>query len=415
MNDVLAPENTVDERTAGSVGPAWPTTQEEWLARVAAVGPIAQADAPEADRLGRLTDGTQAALQEQGLFRLLLPRVLGGVELDLPTFFAIIEALGKYDGSAAWCVCQGNGCALLGSYLDREAADAIWLDNPKGILAWGPGKAEARAVDGGYSVTARCGFVSGSNHASWIGAHCMVVEEDGAPRLDEDGVQENRTCVFPATATKLSNDWDAIGLRGSGSDSYTVEDMFVPTEHTIVRAKMVATRTPRTSLHYLPLMSVYSIGFAAIALGLARTFHDEFMKLAMDKKPRNKTAALKDNAVVQTEVAVTDAKISSARAYLLGAAEEGWAEMQKSGRMTVEQRMRIRLAGTYAIHEAKEALDTLYDAAGTSAIFPSTPFERRFRDIHTVAQQIQGRKSHFQTVGEWMFGASVNPDNMSVI
>ena len=98
-----------------------------------------------------------------------------------------------------------------------------------------------------------------------------------------------------------------------------------------------------------------------------------------------------------------------------GAAEEGWTEMQKSGRMTVEQRMKIRLAGTYAIHEVKEALDTLYDASGTSAIFPSTPFERRFRDIHTVAQQIQGRKSHLQTVGEWMFGASVNPDNMSVI
>ena len=159
MNDMPTPETAADGA-------------EAWLARVAAAGPVIEAAAAEADRARRLTDAAMAALHEQRLFRLLLPRALGGEEISLPMFFAVIEAIAGYDASAAWCVCQGNGCAMLGAYLDPSVGKAIWADDPAGVLAWGPGKVEARAVEGGYEVTGRSAFVSGANHATWLAAHC---------------------------------------------------------------------------------------------------------------------------------------------------------------------------------------------------------------------------------------------------
>ncbi len=416
MNETPVPE------TAPAGGYDAPPGAEAWLARVAIAGPIVEAAAADSDRARRLTDAAMAALHEQRLFRLLLPRGLGGEEISLPVFFAVVEAVARHDASAAWCVCQGNGCAMLGAYLDKSVGEAIWAGDPAGVLAWGPGKAEARAVDGGYEVTARSVFVSGVNHATWLAAHCTVLENDGTPRLGAEGVAENRTCLFPAGATSLTENWDVIGLRGTGSDSFATDGLFVPDDHTIVRATMIEKAGiekagiekagKQSALYELPQMSVYAIGFAATALGIAGGFIDTFVELAQEKRPRLVTSPIKDNPVVQDEVARASARWSSARAFLVAETERGWHEAETAGRISVAQRMRIRLAATHAIHEAKAAVDTLFDTAGTSAVFASSPFERRLRDIHTVALQIQGRKTHFQTYGAWMLG---HPADMAVI
>jgi alkylation response protein AidB-like acyl-CoA dehydrogenase len=290
--------------------------------------------------------------------------------------------------------------------------ETIWANDPAGVLAWGPGKAEARAVDGGYRVTARSTFVSGSHHATWLAAHCTVLEEDGTPRLNADGVAENRTCLFPATATSLTENWDVIGLRGTGSDSFAIDEMFVPDDHTIVRATMIEKASKQAALYEFPQMSIYACGFAATALGIARGFIDAFLELAQEKRPRLVSSPIKDNPVVQDEVARAEARWSAARAFLVAETDRGWHEAETTGAISVDQRMRIRLAATHAIHEAKAAVDTLFDTAGTSAVFSSGPFERRLRDIHTVALQIQGRKTHYQTFGAWRLG---HPADMSVI
>lgn len=401
----------MNDAATAKLGAAAPDTAA-WLARVAIAGPAVEAAAPDADRVRWLTDGAMAALHEQRLFRLLLPRALGGEEVTLPVFFAVIEALAYYDGSAAWCVCQGNGCAMLGAYLAPKVGAAIWAEDAAGVLAWGPGKAEARAVEGGYHVTARSVFVSGCHHATWLAAHCTVLEPDGTPRLDADGVAENRTCLFPATATSLTENWDAIGLRGTGSDAFAIDGLFVPDDHTIVRATMIERASNRSALYEFPQMSIYASGFAATALGIARGFIDAFLDLAQEKRPRLVTSPIKDNPVVQDEVARAEARWSAARAFLVAEVDRGWREAETTGAISVAQRMRIRLAATHAIHESKAAVDTLFDTAGTSAVFASGPFERRLRDIHTVALQIQGRKTHFQTYGAWRLG---HPADMTVI
>lgn len=391
--------------------PAYPAGLDGWLDRVTTAGPVVEAEAPESDKIRRLTDTAMAAVHDQGLMRMLLPRAGGGAQVALPDFFAIIEAIARYDGSTAWCVCQGNGCTMLGAYLPPSVVETIWQD-PLAVLAWGPGKANSVAVDGGYEVSADISFVSGSRHATWLAAHTSEVKEaDGSVRTGVNGKPEIRSMIFPASEIDLIDNWDVLGLRGTGSNSFRIERKFVPDEFTIVRATMIENTPDVAPLYRFPQMGIYALGFAAVALGIARGFLDAFVTLAQEKKPRLVAHPLKDNPVVQDEFARCHARISGARAFLMAEIEKGWREALAES-LTVEQRMRIRLASTHATHEAKAAVDALYDTAGTSSVFASSPFERRFRDIHTVAQQIQGRKTHYQSVGSYLLG---HPPDMAVI
>ncbi len=386
---------------------------QEWVRRVDEIGPILDAEAADGEKIRELTGKAMAALHEKRLFRMLLAKKAGGEELPLPVFCRVIEAIAKYDGSAAWCVGQGSGCSMLGGYLDTEISGKIWGDNANGVLAWGPGKAEAKAVDGGYLVTAKTMFVSGSHHATWLATHCSPVHEpDGSVRMGKGDKPEIRTAFIPASETTLSDDWYVFGLRNTGSDGFQLKDHFVPTEHTIVRATMIEGTDDLSTLYNFSTMAIYAMGFASVALGLSAAVVEKFLEIAQNKKPRNAADVLKDNPVVQDEVARMRAKLRGARRYLFTEVEDAWQEALINGAPTLEQRLEIRLAATHAIHEAKAVVDTLFDTAGTSSIFMDGPFERRLRDIHAVALQIQGRKTHFRTVGEWLMG---HPPNMSVI
>jgi len=150
--------------------------------------------------------------------------------------------------------------------------------------------------------------------------------------------------------------------------------------------------------------NIYASGFAGVALGIARSALDAFVELARDKIPRGAKRTLRDNNVIQAQVSQSEARLSGARAFLLSSLDEIWQDVGGSGRLTTDHNTTIRLASTWAIHQAREVVDTAYHAAGATAIFDSNPFERRFRDIHTVIQQYQGRQAHFETVGQTLLG-----------
>ena len=381
------------------------------LAAVRRVGPVIDAAAEAADRERRLPPELLDALHEAALFRLLLPRQFGGAEVGPPTFFEAIEAVARHDASTAWCLCQANGCAMTAAYLEPEVADKIWGRDPRAVLAWGPGKGEA-VVDGdGYRLSGNWSFASGGRHATWLGAQSTVVEADGKPRRLADGTVAVRTLLFPANRTEFTDIWDVIGLRGTGSDAYAVTDLAVAHDHSVARDDPGERRCD-TPLYQFPAMSLYATGFSATALGIAQTMLAAFIELAAGKTPRLAHERLKDNAVIQSETAQAQARLGSARAFLLSELSEIWDDVSATNRLTAAQRMRIRLAATHGIHEAKSAANMIYELAGASAIFASGAYERRFRDIHTVAQQLQGRRSHFQTVGAYLLG---HPPDMSVI
>jgi alkylation response protein AidB-like acyl-CoA dehydrogenase len=248
-------------------------------ARVAAISDVIEANIDALERDRRMSPALLDALHAQRLFRMLLPKPYGGEEAAPLDFMAGIEALARYDGSLAWCVCQGNGCAMTAAYVAPEAAAEIWGQDPRAVVAWGPGKAEAIETEGGYTVSGSLMFASGGRHATWLGAHSAVKTADGEVRPGEI-----RTFLMPAGSIEMHDIWNVIGLRGTASDGYTLDKVFVPAERTTLRDDPDGRKIV-TPLYNFPAMSMFALGFGSVALGIAQGFLGDFLAFAQGKRP----------------------------------------------------------------------------------------------------------------------------------
>jgi alkylation response protein AidB-like acyl-CoA dehydrogenase len=378
------------------------------IARAEAVRPFIAAAANDIERERRLPAPLLDRLHEAELFRLLLPRSSNGIETDPVTFFRVIETIAQADASTAWCLSQAGGCAMSAAYLDLPVAQAIFGSDPRAVLAWGPGpKVRAVECEGGYRVTGVWAFASGGRHATWVGAHCPIYQAGGAPRLDEDGLQQERTMLVRSEDVVWTDIWNTVGLRGTASDQFALDDFFVRADHSITREFDRECRETGP-LYRMGSGTCYQVGFAGVACGIARGALDCFVDVARNKVPRGGKSPLRDNAVVQSGLAQAEVNLRAGRGFVLQSMAEIWKHLCAGASITVEQRVIVRMAATHAIHKAREAVDFAYNAAGATAIFENHPLERRFRDIHTVTQQLQGRLSHFETVGAWMMGAEAD-------
>ena len=377
---------------------------DEHVERARGLAPLIEACADQIEQERRLAGPVLDALFGAGMFRLLLPRTLDGGEVDPATFARVIEEVAKADASTAWCLCQASGCSMSAAYLPPDVASEVFGRDRRAVLAWGPGPdARAVAVDGGYRVTGMWSFASGCRHATWLGGHAPIFEADGSPRRNDAGKTVERTMLFPASHAQIEDVWHVSGLRGTASDAFTVSDLFVPHEYSISRDDPAERRQPGP-LYCFPTGSLYASGFASVALGIARRMLDGIVDLAKEKTPRGFKRTLRDSAVMQSQVGYAEGQLESARHFLLGSLEEIWRAVGRSGVLTMEQRVRIRLASTYAIHQAKAVADMAHHAGGGTSIFVASAFDRGFRDIHAVTQQLQGRQSHFETVGQFLLG-----------
>jgi indole-3-acetate monooxygenase len=378
------------------------------IARAEAVQPLVAAAANEIERDRRLPAALLDHLHEAELFRLLLPRSSNGIETDPVTFFHVIETIAQADASTAWCLSQAGGCAMSAAYLDLPVAHAIFGDDPCAVLAWGPGpNVKAVECEGGYKVTGVWAFASGGRHATWLGAHCPIFKADGEPKLDDSGVQQERTMLVRSQDVAWTDIWNTVGLRGTASDQFALNDAFVRADHSITREFDKECRESGP-LYRMGSGTCYQVGFAGVACGIARGALDCFVDIARNKVPRGARSPLRDNAVVQSNLAQAEVNLRAARGFVLQSMADVWQHLCAGSMITVEQRVTVRMAATHAIHKAREAVDFAYNAAGATAIFDTHPLERRFRDIHTVTQQLQGQLRHYETVGAWMMGAEAD-------
>ena len=389
---------------------------QDWLSIARTLRPILDAAGPRIDANKSVPVEVLDELFNAKMFRMMLPRSQGGAELDLPTYFQVISTIAEGDASAAWSVNQSNGCAMSAAYMEADAAREVF-GHSRAVLAWGfpTGSCTARQVDGGWRVTGTWGFGSGNRHASWLGGHCQIQDKDGQPISRVPGQVQERTALIPRSAVKIEPDsWNVIGLRGTGSDTYSVTDLFVPSKFCIVpravgrdqqRAED-ATPDPEVErrengpLYRFSPTVIYQAGFAGVALGIARAMLNSFIDLANKKTASTATALLRENAVIQEHVAVSHARLESMRAWLLQSLREAWQESLDHGKHGFDNRVTMRLASTYAIREAARVVEEVYTDAGATAIFETHPFERRLRDMHAVSQQIQAHPIHLQTVGQ---------------
>jgi alkylation response protein AidB-like acyl-CoA dehydrogenase len=364
--------------------------------RARALAPLIAKEAENAEQARRLTAPVVSALIENGLYRSLLPQSIGGHEAPLEIQMQMLEEVAKADASTAWCLGQCSVCGMVAAYLDADTAREIF-GAPQSVLAWGAIAHEARATDGGYIANARWDFASGIRQADWLGAHVRILEADGTPRKRPDGGPEIRTLLFPVTSAVLYDVWDVIGLRATGTDSYSVENLFIPERFTALRDIISAVREPgplyKIATHY-----VFAMGFGAVSLGVARAMLDAVTELARRKSPQG-LSVMRDNAAIQGSIGHMEASLRAARAYLYGTAAEIWAHLVDGGNLTEQHRVAMRLASTWTIHQSASVVDTAYHMAGATAVFRANGFERRFRDMHAIAQQIQARNAHYEDAG----------------
>jgi indole-3-acetate monooxygenase len=379
-----------------------PDARLDPVARARELGSVIAAAADEIERTQRIPERLLSQLHAARLCRMLLPRSVDGDEVEPWVYLRAVEEVSRYDGSVGWNVFVANSSALIAPFLARDAARTIFAD-PRAIVAWGPPNAsKATAVPGGYRVTGQWDFASGCRQATWMGAHCRVVEPNGSLRLNAAGNPTVRTLLVPISQATLLNTWNVIGMRGTASDSYTLDNVFVAEPFSATREDPTLRREPGR-LYAFPMQGLYAVGVAGVALGIARAMLDAFEDLATRKTPRN-LSRLADNAVVQSNVAQMEARLGAARAYLVETLSGIWATANARSVIDVPARARVRLACAFAIQTAERVADYAYKAAGTDAIFLGTAFERRFRDIHTLSQQIQSRTAHFESVGQILLG-----------
>ena len=365
------------------------------IERAQALAPLIASEADAIERGRQLTAPVVTGLIENGLYRSLLPQSIGGAEAPLETFMGMLEQVAMADASTAWCLGQCSVCAMTAAYLDPETAREIF-GSADGILAWGAVAGEVQVVPGGYRANGRWNFASGSRQAKWLGAHVQVVEADGSRRRKADGSPEIRTIIFPITSATTYDVWDVIGLKGTGTDSFSVDNLFIPERFTALRDEPAARRE-KGPLYQLSTHIVFGMGFASVAVGVARATLNAATELARAKTPQG-IKAMRENSAVQGLLGRTEGNLRAARAYLRSTAAEVWRATE-NGTYTEEHRVAMRLASTWTIHQAAAVVDTAYHMAGATAVFAANPFERRFRDMHAIAQQIQGRDTHYEDVG----------------
>jgi indole-3-acetate monooxygenase len=368
---------------------------------------LIEGSAPAIEQGRQVTAEVQAALHDAGLFRLYLPRTCGGEEVEPATFVAVVEELAKADASTAWCVAQASGCSLAAAYLQPDVAHEIF-GAPDAVLSWGPvgQKAKATIVDGGFRFSGTWPYASGSRHAQWLAGHCPLVDAEGNPRLWPDGKPMERTLLFPKSSATIHDVWQVVGLKGTGSDSYTVSDVFVQAPYSFTR-ESADDRRENGPLYRFTSYQLFGASFAGVALGIARAALDAFIAVAASKVPMLAIKPLRESASVQWQVAQAEARLQASRALVFQTLHQMWDTAARGEAFSMQQRATLRLAAVHAVHQCKEVVETAYHLAGGTAIFENQGFERRMRDMHAVTQQVQSQISNFEVAGQVLLGLPV--------
>jgi alkylation response protein AidB-like acyl-CoA dehydrogenase len=359
----------------------------------------------EADR--ELPKPVFHALADAGLYLMCVPRAVGGLEIDFPTYVQALEEIGKADASTAWTISQGANWATYSARMARAAAREIWSDTPRAVVSNSPGAtAKAVAVPGGFRVTGRQPFSTGCMHASWMAAHAQVIE-NGQVKL-RDGKPEARYCLVPRAQVELLDTWHTRGMRGTGTNTFEVKDVFVPEERTVFPyGAPLVSPGPR---YKIPLTLGFGAGDGMVALGLARNCIEAFFEVAGSKSPRNMTGLLRDQPISQFAVGQAEAAVRSGRAFLMQAVHQVWDEATSSDAPTLsmDSRTNLRLAATHAIRLSAGIVESLYTACGATVVFDGHLIQRLFQDMHVITQHGQSRLQHYEVVGQYCLGIPID-------
>jgi alkylation response protein AidB-like acyl-CoA dehydrogenase len=388
-------------------------TTGDLLAAIRTLAPEITARAAEIEAVRRIPRDLVEKLRSIGLFRISVPRSHGGLELDLPAALEVIEVLSRIDGSTSWIAMIGVGASLIVSLLPRDTYDHVFRNGPDVIFSGSSQPAGiAEAVSGGWRVTGRWPFASGCQHADWMAGLC-VMTEGGKPLpglAGEDGPPMLRACVLPAAAWQIEDTWHVAGLKGTGSHHIVLKDVFVPAGSffdLLGGSSCLEGPLYQAPRHVLPLLhGAFSVGMAEGAL-------DALVALA--NTGRQQIAApqkMRDSETFQGALGRVEAEVRAARAFLGVQAGDHWRHVL-AGTLN-DEALYIQNTQT-AIWLATTAVgvaNRCFALGGASALYETSPLQRRLRDLHAASQHMVAQERHYVASGKLLLdgaGCSATP------
>lgn len=364
--------------------------------------PLMREHAAATEQQRRLAEPVVNALRSEGFFRMWRPRALGGLELDPISACRVLEALARVESAAAWNVQISNAVDLFGPMFSDEGAKEIYGD-PDTILAGGLNPPyTAVPVEGGYRVTGRAPWLSGSHSAKWFFGLSLVMD-GAAPRMGPNGAPVVLLHACPAKEAKIIDTWHTMGMRGTGTNDAELDNAFIRSQWTTPLAPLdkpgSAYQGPLHQLTIWPLVAALAVP----ALGVARAAIDNLIDLATKKTPAYTGKTLRDRAVVQAQVAQAEGLLGASRAYLHESLRDAWESAQSGHRISLKQKIAIQLASTHAVTACAQAVDLVHAAAGANG-FRDERFHRHFRDIHVITQHAFTGTIRHESVGQLLLG-----------
>ena len=366
--------------------------------------PLILAARDEGEQIRRVPPQVAEALAAAGLLQMFLPRSMGGPELNPLTVFRAIEEISKADGSIGWCAMIATAGSLLLGWLPTDVGRQF-CGQPANFRAAGSLRPLGRAypADGGYRVQGHFNFASGIDHANWLLCTCLVMEGD-APQLTAAGTLRVRAMWLPSGQATIKDTWSVVGLRGTGSQDFMVDDVFVPAAHSCFIGEPPVEAGPL--YHPRPVFVTLFTAVVGNSLGIARGAIDAFIELAARESSTRSTDLLRDRPLVQSRLAEAEAILNGARAHVVDSIGTLWEAVCSDASVPSLALARARLAIVHAMHEAVRSVDLVFHAAGTNAIYCRNPLERYFRDIHVAVQHNSAFPAQYESAGEVLMGLS---------
>lgn len=356
--------------------------------------------AAEYDRLRHLPPELFEKVRDSGILRMNMPRIWGGPEMNPMEQVEVIEALALGDASLAWCAFIWCDSGIYSGYLDDAVGREMYPRLDMATSGWVYPIGRAQKVDGGYRMSGRWMFGSGCNHCDWLVAGCNVYDGDEPvidPRTEKP---EWRVLMATPDEYEILDTWFTTGLRGTGSNDYRTEDVFVPHERSFSffdtpKRKGAIWRRPD---HFLRKMAGVPLGVAADALERAR-------EILAGKEDRMQGIPYRDLGRVRSAIGEAHTLLASARSYVFQSLEAQWRKLEQGDELTVEERVNAWAARAHAFQACRSVVARLYDTIGGSAIYTNkSPFDRHLRDLQTACQHVVGQQKSIEAAGAVLLG-----------
>ncbi len=368
------------------------------LETVDAMREILSAGAEKAEAIATLPKSTIQALYETGLLSLKLPWVLGGAEADLLTQLDVFEAVSYLDTSAGWCLMIGSASlGRLGAFLPDEALEHLFVDgHPPKTCGVAMRTGEAHPVDGGYRVSGRWSFASGIRHSEWVTAAVRVVRDDGH-------VPEFLAVVFLTSEATIHDNWQVGGLRGTGSNDFSVADLYVPEAFTLDRHSLSPKRGG--AIYHLGMPGFVAVEHAGFAFGVARRALDAITELAQSKyRGYTSSSSLAMRSTFQRGLGADELRLRAARGLVVEILEAVWARVSRGDAPTLQMQVEMRSSATYATEIAVEIVTRAFRSGGGSALYESSVLARCLRDMNAAAQHLMVSDVAYELQGKMALG-----------